>query len=78
MEKVHFRGTMHCLPQGLKSTFFEIFSNGAAPKGPAELKKIQKMLILAFEVIVQLPKQTFEIGIFFSCLSSLCDGLGST
>ena len=27
---------MQCLPQRLKSTFFEIFSNGAAPKGPAE------------------------------------------
>ena len=24
------------LPQRLKSTLFEIFSNGAAPKGPAE------------------------------------------
>ena len=24
------------LPQRLKSTFFENFSNGAAPKGPAE------------------------------------------
>ena len=31
-----FAGQMHCLSQRLKSTFFEIFSNGAAPKGPAE------------------------------------------
>ena len=36
----HFRGTMHCLPQRLKSTFFEIFSNGAALKGPALSEKI--------------------------------------
>ena len=27
------------LPQMLKSMFFEIFSNGAAPKGPAEWRK---------------------------------------
>ena len=33
----HLCGTMHCLPQWLKSTFFEIFSNEApAQKGPAE------------------------------------------
>ena len=40
----HLCGTMHCLPPRLKSTFFErlksmffeIFSNGVAPKGPAE------------------------------------------
>ena len=32
----HLCRTMHCLPQRLKSTFFEIFSNGAALKGPAE------------------------------------------
>ena len=31
-----FGRTMHCLPQRLKPTFFEIFSNGAASKGPAE------------------------------------------
>ena len=29
----HFCGTMHCLPQRLKSTLFEIFSNGTAPRG---------------------------------------------
>ena len=27
-KKVHFGRTMHCLPQSLKSTFFEIFSSG--------------------------------------------------
>ena len=32
----HFQGTMHCLPQRLKSTFFDFFSNGAAQKVPAE------------------------------------------
>ena len=26
-------GQMHCLPQRLKSTLFEIFSNGGCPKG---------------------------------------------
>ena len=35
----HFRGTMHCLPRRLKSTFFKIISNGAAQKGPAEWRK---------------------------------------
>ena len=64
----HFHGTMHCLPKRLKSTFFEtlnstffvIFSNGAAPKGLAEWrKKFQKTLILVFEVIVQPPKTHF-------------------
>ena len=32
----HFWRTMHGLPQRLKSTLFEIFSNGVDPKGPAE------------------------------------------
>ena len=27
-----FAGQMHCLPQRLKSTLFEIFSNGGCPK----------------------------------------------
>ena len=48
------------LPQRLKSTFFDIFSNGAAPKGPAERrKKCQKTMNLALEVIVQPPKTHF-------------------
>jgi len=34
-----FAGQMHCLPQRLKSTVFEIFSNRAAPKGSAEWRK---------------------------------------
>ena len=29
-----FAGQMHCLPQRLKSTLFEIFSNGGCPKDP--------------------------------------------
>ena len=33
-------GQMHCLPQRLKSTLFDIFSNGAAQKGPLEWEKI--------------------------------------
>ena len=35
-KKVHLGRTMHCLPRRLKSTFFEKFLSGAAPKGPAE------------------------------------------
>ena len=31
-----FAGQMHCLPQRLKSTFFEKFSNTAVPKEPVE------------------------------------------
>ena len=37
-------------------------------------KKFQQMLILVFEVIMQPPKQTFEIGIFFRLLAH-CAGL---
>ena len=32
----HFHGTMHGLPQRLKSTFLKKISNGVAPKGPSE------------------------------------------
>ena len=35
-KKVHFGKTMQCLPQRLKSTFFEIILNGVVPKGPDE------------------------------------------
>ena len=61
----HFHVTMHCLPQGLKSTFFEIFSSGGSPKGTWSEENFQKTLILVFELIVQQPK------VFF--FSSLCD-----
>ena len=49
---------MHCLPQ----TFFETFSSGGSDPGeevdpPGSEEKIQELLILAFEVIVQPPKQ---------------------
>ena len=41
-------------PQGLKSTLFEIFSNGAAPKEPEESENISKNVdFIVFEVIVQ-------------------------
>ena len=33
-------GQMHCLPQRLKSTLFEIFSNGGCPKGTRSVEKI--------------------------------------
>ena len=39
---------MHCLPQRLKSTLFEIFCNGAAPKGPAEWEKITNNIDFSF------------------------------
>ena len=35
-----FAGIMHCLPQRLKSTLFEIFSNGGCPKGTRSVEKI--------------------------------------
>ena len=46
---------------------FFVWSGPKAPSASAPLhsKKFQKMLILAFEVIVQLPKHTFEIPLFF-------------
>ena len=31
-KKVHFGRTMHCLPQRLELTFFEIFSSEGSPK----------------------------------------------
>ena len=62
---------MDCLPQSLKSTFFEFFWSGGYPKWTQSEEKIQKMLILFFEVIVQPPKHVFEIEIF-SRFSSLC------
>ena len=39
---------------------------------PGAKEKIQKMLILVFGVIMQPPKYTFEIGIFFRVLAH-CD-----
>ena len=35
-----FTGQMYCLPQRLKSTSFEIFSNGGCPKGIRSVEKI--------------------------------------
>ena len=35
-----FAGQMHCLPQRLKSTLFEIFSNGGCLKGTRSVEKI--------------------------------------
>ena len=44
-----------------------------APRsGPRVKKKFQKTLILAFEVILQPPKHTFEIGIFFLRILAYC------
>ena len=57
----HFRREMHCLPHWLKSTLFEIFSNGAVAvrRGQWSEKKFQTKLILVFEVILQPPKTHF-------------------
>ena len=44
---------------------------------PGVNKKFQKTLILVFEVIVQPPKHTFEIGFFFLRFSILRMALGS-
>ena len=54
------------LPQRLKSTFFENFSSIRFPFRDPPLKIFLKTLILAFEVIEQPPKHTFEIGIYTS------------
>ena len=60
------------LPQRLKSTVFEIFSHSGGSFGAAPLeKKIQKSLILVFEVIVQSPKHTFQITLFSRLLEFL-------
>ena len=49
---------MHCLPQKLKSTLFEIFFERSV-QGQRSEKKFQTMLILVFDVIVQPPKTIF-------------------
>ena len=48
---------MHCLPQRLKSMFFEKISSGVSlQKGLGGVKKkFQKTLILVVDVIVELP-----------------------
>ena len=52
---------MHCLPQRLKSTSFEIFLEWSGSEGASGVKKkFQKTLILVFEVIVQPPKTHFS------------------
>ena len=45
------------------SKFFEIFSNGAAPRGEIISKNVEFSLWL--EVIVQKPVPTYEIAQFF-------------
>ena len=65
---MQFEETMHYLPQRLKlKVFFLNFSNRAAPiEGDSGvMKKFQKTLILAFELVVQPPKHTFEIAFFY-------------
>ena len=60
-------------PQRLTSTFLEKVRVEGYRRGPGVKKKFQKMLILVFDLIVQPPKHTFEIG-FFSLFSSLWSG----
>ena len=50
VEKVHFGGTMHYLPQRLKSTFIEIFPSGGSPKETWSEEKNSITLELVFEV----------------------------
>ena len=53
-------------PQKLKSMFFEKnFERSGSKEASGVRKKIQKPLILVFEVIVQPPKHIFKNGIFF-------------
>ena len=61
-KKVHFGRTMLCLPQRLKSTFFDIFPSGVFPKGTQSEEKISKNV--DFSLFEEPPKHTFEIGIF--------------
>ena len=54
------------LPQRLKSKFFEKILN----EGAFEVN-LEKTLILAFEVIVQPPKHTFEIALFSNFMHTI-------
>ena len=58
---------MHCLPQSLKSTFSIGIRSGL--EGACELqdeeKNFKNMLILAFEIIVQLFVHTFVLDALF-------------
>ena len=55
-KKVNFCRKTQCLKS---------FQVEGSRRRPGLKKKFQKMLILVFEVIVQSPEHTFEIGIFF-------------
>ena len=56
---------MHCLPWLLKSMFFEKILNEGAPKVPAgRWKNFKKALLLAFKVLMEPPKHTFELVLF--------------
>ena len=55
-----FAGQMHCLPQRLKSTLFENFSNGGCPKGTRSVEKISNNVDFSLW-----GKQCNHMGIFF-------------
>ena len=59
------------LTKRLKSTFLEFFFLRTPWDGLLHSKTFRKTLILAFDVIVQPPKHTFEIALF-PRFSSLC------
>ena len=72
------------LPQRLKSMFFEknCFTSGFPVQEPSTRIFFQKMLILAFEVIVQQPKHNrnwnFFHGLAHCCLGNLTASPGVT
>ena len=53
-----FEGQMHCLPQRLKSTLFEIFSNGGCPKGTWSVEKISWAYFVTFSSETKIMKIT--------------------
>ena len=65
---------MHCLPQRLKSMFFEIFSSSVYPRREtgAKIFFLQKTLISAFEVIMQNTQNRHLKLDFFPVLGHCC------
>ncbi len=66
--KVHFVRTTHAL--FASKAKIDVFEKKILMEGPRRRlsmkKKVTKNIILAFEVIMQQPNNTFEIGFFFA------------